>query len=240
MLLNPLTGILLGAIAPAQEETANAFDWLPDPVAYSVPQEAKRSKSRWQRGEQVLQGFVGVTFYDEFEQSGGSNIEVDGGSDSASQLPLLGGGAQWKLGGERVDFGIEAMMSFAWRSNATAFVAGGGGAAVAVDVDTLLFDIYGGPFVSMFLGEKTRVWASAGPLVEWADYDQETELGQTASGSGFGVGLYARGGIEFAIGSGTMVGVGARWSDSTIDLDGGLGDLELQGFQAFLTVTKGF
>jgi len=239
MLLNPLAGALLGVLAPAPEETSNAFDWLPEPVAYSVPQGPKSSKNRWQRGEQVLQGFLGVTFYDQFEQNGGSD-QVDGGSDSASQLPLLGGGAQWKLAGEKVDFGIEAMLSFAWRSNATAFVAGGGGAAVAVDVDTFLFDIYGGPFVSMFLGEKTRIWAGAGPLLEWADYDQETEFGATASGSGFGVGLYARGGIEFAIGSGTMVGVGARWSDSTIDLDGGLGDLELQGFQAFLTVTKGF
>ncbi len=242
MLLSSLTVALLGTLDPVPSEVLAPFDWSLAPDAYSISttQASKPNPQRWRRGQQVLQGFVGVTFYDDVEVSTNDGTDVDGGGDSSSQLPLLGGGAQWKIGGEGIDFGIEGMMSLAWRSNATAFVVGSGGAAVAVDVDTFLFDLYGGPFVSKFLGGKTRIWASAGPLLEWADYDQETPFGQSDSGSGFGVGLYARGGIEFAIGSGTMVGVGARWSDSTIDLDGGLDDLELQGFQAFLTVTKGF
>jgi hypothetical protein len=37
-----------------------------------------------------------------------------------------------------------------------------------------------------------------------------------------------------------LIGLGARWSDSQIDLDGGLGDLDLQGFQVVFTVTQGF
>jgi hypothetical protein len=242
MLLSALTVALLGTLDPVQSEITGPFDWASAPGTLTPdPQGAPaRPKSqRWRARQEVLQGVLGVTFYDEFEQSGGSAVEIDGGGDTSSQLPLIGGGAQWKLGGEKIDFGIEALLAFGWRSGATAFVAGGGGAAVAVDVDTFIFDIYGGPFASMFLGEKSRVYVSAGPLISWVDYEQETVLASD-SGSGFGTGLYARGGIEFAVGGGTMVGVGARWSDSTIDLDGGLGDLDMSGFQAYLTVTKGF
>ena len=77
------------------------------------------------------------------------------------QLPLLGGGGQWKLGGRRVDLGLEGLLGLSGRADAEAFAIGGGGAAVAVDVDLLLIDVYGGPFASMFLGDKLRVYAAA-------------------------------------------------------------------------------
>lgn len=252
MLLAPLSTSLLALCAPAPLEHdadlgllssiglphAESYDEAPALVpGQQIPGVPPRQ--RWRRGSHVLQGFLGVTFYDDYKIDNGGAIEIDGGGDSASQLPLIGGGGQLKLGGDKVDFGVEGMFSLAWRSNATAFAVGGGGAAVAVDVDTFLIDLYGGPFANLFLGEKTRVYVAGGPLLEWADYDQETAL-TSDSGSGFGVGLYARTGIEFTLASRTMVGVGVRWSDSTIDLDGGLGDLELQGVQAFITVTQGF
>lgn len=252
MLLAPLTTSLLALGAPAPVEIAPEPSWtrfadLPlaeaDEAAPAlVPGQSapgqKVTRSRWRDGQHVLQGFLGVTFYDDFKVEN-DGISIDGGGDSASQMPLIGGGGQLKLGGGRVDFGIEGMFSMAWRSNATAFAVSSGGAAVAVDIDTFLIDLYGGPFASMFIGDRTRLYAGVGPMLEWADYDQETEL-FSDSGSGFGVGWYARGGIEFALASRTMVGFGMRWSDSTIDLDGGVGDLEIQGVQAFITVTEGF
>jgi hypothetical protein len=186
-----------------------------------------------------MQGYFGVTEYDDFEVDGGSFGRVDGGGEDAAEMPLLGGGAQWKMGGDKIDLGLEGLFSIGWRSNATAIAIGGGGAAVAVDVDTFLLEFYGGPFANLFLGDKVRIYASAGPLVEWADYDQDIG-GSHDSGSGFGYGYYARTGIEFAIGGRAMLGVGTRWSDSSIDLDGGLGDLEMQGFQFVVTVTQGF
>jgi hypothetical protein len=208
---------------------------VPDPQGAPAP----RQRARWARGQTVMQGFFGVTEFDDFAVDGGSFGQIDGGGEDAAELPLLGGGAQTKLGGDKIDFGLEGIFSMGWRSNATAFAIGGGGAAIAVDVDTFLLELYGGPFANMFLGEVGRVYASVGPLVEWADYDQEIG-GAHDSGSGFGFGFYARTGIEFAIGRRTMLGVGTRWSDSTIDLDGGLGDLEMQGFQFLVTVTQGF
>ena len=154
------------------------------------------------------------------------------------ELPVIGGGAQWKLGGERVDFGLEGLMSFSWRANAEAFVIGGGGAAVAVDVDISLFELYGGPFASLFLGDKLRLHGAAGPILQFADYEQEGG-GLADDGSGFGAGWYARTGLEFVLPARTLLGFGVRWSDSTVDLGSGLGDLELEGLQAVVTVSRG-
>ncbi|MCY2958907.1 MAG: hypothetical protein NTY35_01985 [Planctomycetota bacterium] len=203
----------------------------------------QRKRERWSKGQMVMQGFIGASDYQTMEVTGGSAPDVDGSGEDSAQAPVIGGGAQWKLGGSRIDFGLEAMFALSWRSNATAIVVGSGGAAVAVDVDTFLLEIYGGPVANIFLGEsqKSRVYVSAGPLMEWVSYAQGNDVASIDdSGSGFGTGWYARTGIEFAIGGGTMVGVGARWSDSTVDLDGGLGDLDLEGFQFALTVTQGF
>ena len=68
--------------------------------------------------------------------------------------------------------GAELMFSLSGRADAAAFVVGGGGAAVAIDVDLLIVEIFGGPFVSMDLGEKWRLYGAAGPVLQFADYDQ--------------------------------------------------------------------
>jgi hypothetical protein len=184
-----------------------------------------------------MQGFVGVSLYDKVSREGGSSVDVDGDAGEADELPLFGGGAQWKLAGDNLTFGLEGLFSVAGRSNASAFTAGGGGAAIPVDVDLLVMDLYGGPFVSTFLGDKVRVYAGAGPLFEYADYEQDI-LGSHDSGSGFGLGAYARTGLEIVTHSGTMIGVGVRWSDSSVDLGADLGRLELEGFQALVTVSR--
>jgi opacity protein-like surface antigen len=197
-------------------------------------------RARWQSGGGVMQGFLGVYALETIYRSGGEQPPVDGSGEDLSHLPVLGGGGQLKLAGERVDFGVEAMMSFAWRVSAAAVATGENGAIVAVDVNLLVLEFYGGPFVSAFLGERWRVYGGAGPMMEWAWYDQEGEdESYDSDSSGFGTGWYARTGLEFAIRPGLMVGAGVRWSDSVIDLDSGLGDLDLEGIQWAFTVTTG-
>lgn len=237
---------LLGLPAPTASPLPDHFEPEPPlsaPAFGLVPSQVptQRTRHRWQPGEMVLQGFFGANFYQTLEVSGGSGAEVDGSGEDSAQSPVIGGGAQWKLGGEKIDWGIEAMFSFSWRANATAIAVGGGGAAIAVDVDMSLIELYGGPVANVFLSDKTRVYVSAGPLMQWVDYNQgSSTAGIDDDGSGFGTGVYARTGIEFTIMPGTMMGLGVRWADSTTDLDGDLGDLELDGFQAVLTVTQGF
>jgi hypothetical protein len=203
------------------------------------PQATPPSKRpQWKRGQALMQGFFGAQFSTNIERNGGGTPDVE---DDDTILPVIGGGGQWKLSGDKVDFGLEAMISFAWQANATAVAVGGGGAAVAVDFGLFVVDLYGGPFLSMFLGDKARVYISAGPLFEFADYDQNSINGAIhGSASGFGFGGYARTGIEFFLSRGTMLGMGVRWSKSQVDLSNNLGDLDLEGIQAVITVTNGF
>ena len=78
------------------------------------------------------------------------------------------------------------------------------------------------------------------PAHSLIDQSLHSRLGvETTNGDGFGVGWYARTGFEFSAATNTMIGIGARWTDTEIDLGGTLGDLSLQGVQAFVTVTHG-
>jgi hypothetical protein len=204
-----------------------------------VKEEPYPGRVVWERGQPVAQGFFGAGLLDEIETSGGSVPDTDGSDEDLSEFPVIGGGAQWKLAGERIDFGVEGLLGFGWRSDATAFAVGGGGAAIAVDVDMLLFELYGGPFVSTFIGDRVRAYAAGGPLMQWVDYDQVGPSGTTGSGDGFGTGFYARTGLELVTSPDMMIGVGVRWVDATADLGSGLGDLEMQGYQVVLTFSRG-
>ena len=206
---------------------------------YQAPARVERRPAfEWQPGQALMHGFFGITEFSDISVDSSGPGSVDGDRGDLDELPLIGGGAQWKLSGERIDFGLEGLFSFAWSSDATAFVVGGGGAAVAVDVDLLLFEFYGGPFASMFLGEKVRAYGAAGPLFQWSNYDQ-TGNGLADDGSGFGYGYYARTGLEFALASRTFLGLGVRWSESEVDLGGNLDDLQIDGLQWMITVSRG-
>jgi hypothetical protein len=191
---------------------------------------------QWRPGQALMQGFFGVSFYDKVSRSGGSFPSVDGQRGDLDQMPMLGGGGQWKMGGDKIDWGFEGFMSVEGRANAAAFVVGGGGAAVAVDVDLLIIDLYGGPFVSTFLGNKLRLYGSVGPLIGFAFYDQSN---LSNDGTGFGVGGYARTGLEFILGSHMLTGVAVQWAKTRYDMNSSLGDLEVDGFQVMLTFTTG-
>lgn len=193
---------------------------------------------RWAPGRTLTQGYFGVHYLTEADRSSGSLPPVEGGDDFES-VPTLGGGAMFKLGGRRLDWGVEGMLAFSGTANAVAFYGGGSGAAVAVDVDLLLFDLYGGPFVSLFLGDRLRAYGAAGGLLQWASYDQDgPSTVDSGDGDGFGSGVYARTGLEFVLNQGTLLGFGVRWSQSRVDLSGDLGHLDLEGTQAVVTLSR--
>ena len=70
-------------------------------------------------------------------------------------------------------------------------------------------------------------------MMGWAFYDQAA-----VDGSGFGYGLYARTGLDIVLGR-FMIGAATRWTDSHYDLGGGLGDIDIDGFQWMITFTAG-
>ena len=194
--------------------------------------------TRWMPGQSLMQGYLGVLMLEEAERSSGSLPPVDGAEDDLARVVTLGGGAMYKLGGNRLDWGLEGMVAFSGRAGATAFYAGGGGAVIAVDIDLLVFDLYGGPFVSLFLGDRLRVYGAAGGLLEWASYDQSgASAADSGDGTGFGSGYYVRTGAEIVLSPATLLGFGVRWSESRIDLSGDLGHLDLAGTQAVVTIS---
>ena len=183
-----------------------------------------------------MQGYIGANFIQDMTRRGGTSIPVKGDFD---ELPVIGGGGQFVLGGERLDLGLEGMVNFGGRANVAAFRVGGGGGAVVVDVGLLVIDFYGGPFVSMFLGEKIRVYGAAGPVIQFAQYDEKEGGGlQQRGGSGFGTGYYARTGMELRVRPGTLVGLGIRWVETRVDLDSNLGDLDVSGIEVVFSVTQ--
>jgi len=170
------------------------------------------------------------------QQSGSPSVELDDGNYEV--LPVFGGGAQWKLAGERIDFGLEGMLAFQTRSNIAAFASSGGTTVVAVDVDLLLIEVYGGPFVSEFVGDGVRLYAATGPLLQWVGYDQSDGT-TTEDVDGSGGGFYARGGIEFPLPSGELLGMGVRWWESSIDFEQGFGDADFGGVQLYVSYSYG-
>ena len=196
---------------------------------------ARERRPRQEVGQVLLQGFVGVGYPESVTLE--PDIEID--ETELDDLPVIGGGGQLKLAGERIDFGLEALMSFAFRSDLEALAFGGSGGVVVLDVDVFVFDVFGGPYASKLFADRVRVYAGAGPIISFVEYSQEDEAASVdEDGDGFGTGVYTRGGIEFLLPSGTLVGFGVRWSSAEVDLGDDFGDFELEGVQALITVTR--
>jgi hypothetical protein len=181
-----------------------------------------------------------VRTFDTAERESGS-VAVD--VDELGPAPFVGGGGQWKYGEGALDAGAEVMLGLGWRPSFLGiYVDGDSGARVQVDVDAFVADLGGGVCVSSFLGDAARVYGAAGPLVQVVAYSESDPAveGADFDASGFGAGWYARGGFELLVSDGVMVGVGARWSDTTTNLGADLGDLRLSGVDWFLSATTGF
>lgn len=225
--------------AASPEPAPAALAWATGPQRFPPPEERPPGLGPrpWEVGEARPTGYLAVTQYNDITltaSSGGPNLATD---DDLS-VPTIGGGFQFKLGGDDIDLGLEILLAFSGRGNVGAFVFGPGGAAVAVDLDLLICDFYGGPFASVWVSERVRLYGGAGPLVQFVGYDQKAvDDSFDDDGTGFGVGWYGRVGIEFFTSWGTSVGVGARFSDSSIELDNNLGDLDAYGTEYAITLT---
>lgn len=192
----------------------------------------------WKSGEVLLQGYLAFNSVQSLSRTGGDFGELEQGRGEISQYPAIGGGVQWKLGGKAVDLGIEGLISIGGRANGGAFVIGGSGAAIAISLDLLIVDFYGGPFLSIPLGDSARIYGSVGPLIQFTSYDQSSlDAGFSGSGSGFGIGGYGRVGIEMEMSQSSYIGMAVRYSDTTVDLSNGLGDFELETVEVMLTFT---
>ncbi len=210
----------------------------PDRYDPSEPYRAPGSLTHLVPGQTIAQGLVGASFLAKADRDGGNNPPVPGQAGDFEQVPMLGGVFQHAMWGDRVDMGLEVGGTLGFQTGGGYVYAGGGGLTVAVDINMSLFDLFGGPFISLPLGNKARVYGSAGPLLQFANWDQ-TGIGVNQTGTGFGTGLYTRAGFEYMLSRTMLIGIGLRWTDSRVSLGSGLGSLDLQGTQALISFTAG-
>ena len=165
-----------------------------------------------------------------------------------STLPQLGGAWTTLPRGNRFQYGMETSFLIAFRADKINYLhAGGDGLQVSLSTSLWLFDLAGGPYVSLFLdpGKKVRLYAGGGPLMMYATQRRDKEFSDDSDDevtrhSDFGVGVYARAGLEFRTQERGMFGLGARGTWSNIDFSHVGGRSELIGTAIFATYTAGF
>ncbi len=190
-----------------------------------------------------MQGLVGVSFYDDMVFTRTDPMDPSNTAESdTSTMPTLGFAGHYRLFGNPRSFegGLDGSLLFSWmRDSGSVTAAGGGGAVISISTRMFITDIGFGLYGSQMLGDSVRVYAGVGPLVQWGEGKFEDDLTSTRE-SGFGVGLYGRGGVEFRLDSGDFFGLGLRGTSSEIDFGGSVGDVDTDAVQVFVTYTKGF
>jgi hypothetical protein len=208
----------------------------------------------WEENYQV-QALLGAVQYENLkfdapiENENGTTQEID-----VSLLPQFGGAWMTKpWGGDRFQYGLECSFLLGVRfDNLNYAYLGGNGAYINISTSMWTFDFAGGAYANLFLDQnrKVRIYAGAGPLMNYANYRTETETEDAGdptqsttendSESAFGLGVYARTGVEVRIHYRGTVGLGARGTWSNVDFTEFGGSSELVGFAGFVTYTAGF
>jgi opacity protein-like surface antigen len=230
--MNRIAAILL-LLAPACASSARQTDDDLDP-------------DDWRREHAEPHGVVvtGMFGLGELEVT---DVELDSSlgdvddTDDAS-LPTIGAVVQKPMVGRRLRLGLEGGGTLGWDGDVEAIIVGSGGAILAAENDFLLADLFCGAFADLALGERVRLYAGVGPLLQFASVDAEWNdplLGDVdLSEDGFGGGYYARTGFEIALGSGLSLGLGVRFVDSSFDLGGQIDEVEFEELQYLLTATR--
>jgi hypothetical protein len=189
----------------------------------------------------IVQALLGAVQYENLKiKVEGENAEID-----LSLIPQIGAGWGTLPKGDRFQYGLECSFLLGFMVDNISFTSSGGGTTVRVSADMWMFDLAGGPYASLFLDKnsKVRVYAAAGPLLTYANYTSEREEeglpGVDNNESVFGLGLYARTGIEFRIYDAGMLGLGVRGSWASVDLSDVGGSTDLTGLAAFISFTAG-
>ncbi len=189
-----------------------------------------------------IQGMFGLAELDDISIDPAAGLQPD--ELDSGTVPFVGAAWQVPLRGDGVRVGYEAGAFLGGRTDTQRKDLSGGGQIIVLDQELLLFDVFAGLSVIAHPSESVRLYFGVGPTFQYADVD--TDLADAMNqpvrvdGSGFGLGIYARAGIDVRAGKELDVGLGVRWLDATIDVGRELGDLEYETVQVLLTFTTGF
>jgi hypothetical protein len=174
--------------------------------------------------------------------------DPDQGEDDVEIL-IFGADVQKSYGPGIIKYGFETGALFSIDSSVRHFIAAsgseGGKVAVSVDVNSFLIDYFAGGFVSFEPAKWLRLYVGAGPLIIWALWETEPEASAdeavtSQSDSGFGVGAYARGGVDILFTENVGLSAGARVNETTLSLGDGPGEVDVEGWQYYFGIALRF
>ncbi|MCU0577786.1 MAG: hypothetical protein MUD15_13345 [Desulfobacterota bacterium] len=193
-----------------------------------------------------VQVLLGATRYDNlsFEHQSATDPSVEAVSE-ITLMPALGICGAMPLLKDPVAMGVEGGALLEWRSDEVTAVGRGGALRVFVDNKVYLLDFFFGPYASVDLGPRARLYAGAGPLLMVGQYEKESDEEESGSETirddntsmAFGAGFYARTGIEFRFEDESLIGICVRGFGSKVDFEDVPDDPDVKGFQILMTFT---
>lgn len=199
-----------------------------------------------------VQAFIGASQFDEdgmtFIKTSSDNPEQFTTSD-LSTMPCLGFGGQYAFTEGEDHFGLDGTVLFGWRSRNSSLTISNGQTSVKLDTSLWLLDLALGIYGQTILGENWRLYGAAGPLMMFGDYSEDTEeedleatphevTRRSSSDSQFGVGGYARLGLEYRLVNNAFMGVSMRGVSTNLEFENTLDAGRLNGVQWFITYSQ--
>ena len=199
-----------------------------------------------------VQAFIGAAEFDEdpmtFSKASGDDPDAYTTNDLSS-MPFLGVGGQYAFSEGNSHFGLDGTILVGWRSRDSSVSAGNGQAEVKLDTNLWLVDLAMGVYAQTIFGQHWRLYLAAGPLMLFGEYSEESEeedlevtpteeRDSSSSDSGFGIGGYARVGLEYRLANNAFMGFCVRAIDTNLEFDSALDDSGLSGVQGFITYSQ--
>ncbi|MFT4539565.1 MAG: hypothetical protein ACI841_001801 [Planctomycetota bacterium] len=158
-------------------------------------------------------------------------------------MPALGAVWQQPLSQGVVDLGVEGGVTVGWEGGRRTRTTGSGNESTATS-ELIIADVFVGPFAALNLGQNVRAYGAAGAVLQYGQVSLRTTGGNgddiSVRDDSYETGYHARAGVELRVGRGTWMGLGARWFDSSIDVNGGEQAIDIVGMQYFFTISTGF
>lgn len=185
-----------------------------------------------------VQGFVGVAELSTLGLGLGAGDSLR--DDDDATLPSFGGvlGEFYTDPTRPLRLGLEGGFSYFWDRGRQLEVSGPGLPPEPRRTDVEFTDAFFGLSADLDLGRRFRLYGGAGPVLQYGEIEVRSETGgEDYLDNGFGLGWYARAGLEFSIYPGGWIGLGARWLDSRVDLGAGGEDASIEALQLLFTAS---
>lgn len=202
----------------------------------------------------LLQGVVGAARFDADSLTFRLPPPESGEDEDLSSMPWVGIIGQHLFAGGSTRVGFEGGILFGWRSRDTSIVAGSNQAVIKIDSSLWLLDLSAGVCLDQRLGQRWRLYLAAGPAMLFGEYEEDEDVSsgedtadpaataafEGESESEFGIGGYARAGLEYEFAPQSLIGFSVSGLATNMEFDNTVDSAKVSGVQAFVTFTRIF